>query len=164
MFLKISGKLPGCSPLIAGSACKACQHHFTVVLKLSWAAAPSKDISTLVALCSSIKIPSVDLCLYSWPPENRSVASKGGRTAPLEKPWLRKTSCKRLGCRPKRSIKPCYANRTIKLTCMLARLRTNLLELEHHAGFAKLTRWIMKTRHSKYSFVFSIHSDTRTKD
>ena len=29
--------------------------------------------------------------------------------------------------------------------------------------FCKLTRWIMKTRHSKYSFAFSIHSDTRTK-
>jgi len=28
----------------------------------------------------------------------------------------------------------------------------NLLELEHHAAFAKLTRWIMKTRYSKYSF------------
>jgi len=31
---------------------------------------------------------------------------------------------------------------------MLTRLRTSLLELEHHAGFAKLTWWIMKTRHS----------------
>jgi len=37
------------------------------------------------------------------------------------------------------------------------------LELEHHAGFAKLTRWIMKTIHSKYSFALSIHSDVRTK-
>jgi len=46
---------------------------------------------------------------------------------------------------------------------MLARLRTNLPELEHHAGFAKLTRWITKTRHSKYSFALSIHSDVRTK-
>ena len=39
----------------------------------------------------------------------------------------------------------------------------NLLELEHHAGFAKFTRWIMKTRHSRYSFALSIHSDVRTK-
>jgi len=46
---------------------------------------------------------------------------------------------------------------------MLTRLRTNLLELEHHAGFAKLTRLVMKTRHSKYSFGLSIHSDVKTK-
>jgi len=39
----------------------------------------------------------------------------------------------------------------------------NLLELEHHAAFAKLTRWIMKTRYSKYSFALSIHSDVRPK-
>ena len=32
---------------------------------------------------------------------------------------------------------------------MLTRQRTSLLELEHNAGFAKLTRRIMKTRHSK---------------
>jgi len=61
---------------------------------------------------------------------------------------LRNKSCKRMGSRRKRSIKPCYTNRTIKETCMLTRLRTSLLELEHHAGFAKLTWWIMKTRHS----------------
>jgi len=46
---------------------------------------------------------------------------------------------------------------------MLTRLRTILLELEHHAGFAKLTRCIMKTRLSKYSFALSIHLDVRTK-
>jgi len=46
---------------------------------------------------------------------------------------------------------------------MLTRLRTNLLQLEHHAGFAKLTRLIMKTRRSKYSFALSIHSDVITK-
>jgi len=46
---------------------------------------------------------------------------------------------------------------------MLTRLQTNLLELEHHAGFTKLTRLIMKTRHSKYSFALSIHSDVRTE-
>jgi len=39
----------------------------------------------------------------------------------------------------------------------------NLLELEHHAGFAKLSRWIMKTRHSKHSFAVSIHSEVRIK-
>ena len=75
-----------------------------VVLKLSWALAPFKRLSTLVASCSSIKIPSFGLCLYSWLPEKRSVASKRGRRAPLEKPWLRNKSCKRLGCRPKRSM------------------------------------------------------------
>jgi len=32
---------------------------------------------------------------------------------------------------------------------MLTGIGTNLLKSEHHAGFAKLTRWIMKTRHSK---------------
>ena len=39
----------------------------------------------------------------------------------------------------------------------------NLLELEHHTAFAKLTRWIMKTRYSKYSYALSIHSDIRAK-
>ena len=28
----------------------------------------------------------------------------------------------------------------------------NLLKLEHHAGFKKLSRWITKTRGSKYNF------------
>jgi len=46
---------------------------------------------------------------------------------------------------------------------MLTRLRTNLLDSKHHAGFAKLTRWNKKTRHSRYGFVLSIHSDVRTK-
>jgi len=46
---------------------------------------------------------------------------------------------------------------------MFTRLRTNLLKLEHHAGIAKLTRCIMKTRHRKYSFPLSIHSVIRTK-
>jgi len=45
---------------------------------------------------------------------------------------------------------------------MLKRLRTNLLDLKHHAGFAKLTRLIMKTCHSQWGFVLSIHSDVRT--
>jgi len=31
----------------------------------------------------------------------------------------------------------------------------NLPELEHHAGFTHLSRWISKTRHSKYSFALS---------
>jgi len=44
----------------------------------------------------------------------------------------------------------------------LTRLRTNLLELQHHAGFAKVSRWITKIRHSKYSFALSIHSFVRT--
>jgi len=46
---------------------------------------------------------------------------------------------------------------------MLTRLRTNLLDFRHHAGFAKLTRWIRKTCHSQYGFALSIHSDVRTK-
>jgi len=127
----------------------------TVVLKHSWAVALLKRLSTLVNHCSSIKIPSFGLSLCSWPPR--------GPRAPFEKPWHTNKSCKHLGSRPKRSIKPFYTNRTIKLTCMLTRLRTNLLKLEHHAGFAKLTRWIIKARHNKYSFAFSIHSDVRIK-
>jgi len=46
---------------------------------------------------------------------------------------------------------------------MLTRQQTKLPKLEHHAGFAKLTRWITKIRHSKYSFELSIHSDIRTE-
>ena len=69
VFENFGGNCPVALPLIPGSACKTCQHHFTVVLKLSWAAAPFKGLSTLVAPCSSIKKPSTGLCLYSWPPE-----------------------------------------------------------------------------------------------
>jgi len=46
---------------------------------------------------------------------------------------------------------------------MLTRLWTNLLDLKHHAGFAKFTRLIMKTRHSQYGFALGIHADVRTK-
>jgi len=81
VFENFGGNCPVALPLIAGSACKTCQHHFTVVLKLSSAAAPFKGLSTLVAPCSSIKISSFGLCLYSWLPENRSVASEEDRRA-----------------------------------------------------------------------------------
>jgi len=37
---------------------------------------------------------------------------------------------------------------------MLTRLSDTLLKLEHHA---ELSRWITKTRHSKYSFALSAH-------
>jgi len=39
----------------------------------------------------------------------------------------------------------------------LTRLSDNLLKLEHHSGFKKLSRWITKTRHSKYSLALSAH-------
>jgi len=45
---------------------------------------------------------------------------------------------------------------------MLKRLRTNLLDLKHHAGFVKLSSRIMKTCRSQYGFALSIHSDVRT--
>ena len=76
-----------------------------------------KTLSTLVAPCSSIKIPSFDLCswplldLCTWTPENSSMAPKGDE-GPFEKPLLRNKSCKRLISRPQRSIKPCYTNRS----------------------------------------------------
>jgi len=40
---------------------------------------------------------------------------------------------------------------------MLTRLLDNLLKLVHHAGLKKLSRWITKTHHSKYSFALSAH-------
>jgi len=129
---------------------------------------PLQKTLNIYGPCSSIKIPSFGVCswpllgLCTWFPENSSVAPKRNE-GPFEKVWLRNKSCKRLGSCPKRSIKPCYTNWTIKQTCMWTRLRTNLLQLENHAGFAKLTRWIMKTRQSKYSFALSVHSDVRTK-
>jgi len=46
---------------------------------------------------------------------------------------------------------------------MLTRLSGNLLKLEHHAGFKKLSRWITKTRHSKYSFALRANEEVRTK-
>jgi len=46
---------------------------------------------------------------------------------------------------------------------MLTRLRTNVLDLKHHADFAKLSRCIMKTRHSSHGFALIIHADVRTK-
>jgi len=45
----------------------------------------------------------------------------------------------------------------------VTRLQRNLLDLKYHAGFAKLTRLIMKTRRSQCSFVLSINSDVRSK-
>jgi len=38
---------------------------------------------------------------------------------------------------------------------MLTRLSDNLLKLEHHASIKKLSRWITKTRGSKYNFTLS---------
>ena len=58
-----------------------------VVLKLSWAVAPSKDSQHIVTfgLCNiTAKLPSKGLC--SWPPDNRSVAPKGGRGPRLRNP------------------------------------------------------------------------------
>jgi len=46
---------------------------------------------------------------------------------------------------------------------MLTRPLDNLLKLEHHAGLKKLSRWITKTRHSKYSLVRSAHKEVRNK-
>jgi len=40
---------------------------------------------------------------------------------------------------------------------MLTRLSDNLLKLEHHAGFKKLSRWITKILHSKHGFALSAH-------
>ena len=111
-------------------------------------------ISVLASACGSFSTSARGTQrTVAWPP-------RGTRT-PFE--WLRNKSCKRLGSRPKRSIKPCYTNRKSKKACMWTRLRTNLLQLGHRASFAKFTRWIMKTRHSKYSFALSIHSNVRTK-
>jgi len=50
--------------------------------------APFKRISTLVAPYSSIKIPSFGICLFSCPPENRSMASTGDRGSRLRNPDL----------------------------------------------------------------------------
>jgi len=33
----------------------------------------------------------------------------------------------------------------------------NWLKLEYHAGFKKLEQWIMKSRHSKWSFALNTH-------
>jgi len=43
------------------------------------------------------------------------------------------------------------------LNYILKRLSDNSLKLERHAGLKKLSRWITKTRHSKYSFALSAH-------
>jgi len=69
-----------------------------------------------------------------------------------------------LGSHPKRSIKPCYTNRTIKQTCKLTRPRTNLPESEHHAGFANWADelWKLATANIALHSV-SMHSDGRTK-
>jgi len=40
---------------------------------------------------------------------------------------------------------------------MLTKLLHNLLKLEQHAGFKKLSRWITKTHHSKYSLAINAY-------
>jgi len=169
MFLKISGGIARLlSPWLRDHQARLVSITYKSGSQTFMSRAPLQKTLNTCGRCSSIKIPSFGGCLWPllglctwsqrtvpWPPR--------GTRAPFQKLWLRNKSCKRLGSRPKRSIKPCYTNRTTKQTCMWTRLRTNVLQLEHHAGFAKLTRWIMKTRHSKYSFALSIHSDVRTK-
>jgi len=103
---------------------------WTVVFKPSWVVALFKRLSTLVASCLSKKIPSFGLCFCSWPMLGLCTWAPSGGEGPFEKPWLRNKSCKRLGSRPKRSIILCCTNWTIKLTCIWARLRANLLQLE----------------------------------
>ena len=122
-----------------------------MVLKLSWAVAPFKRLSTLLAPCSSKKYLVLTSASARGPCSASARGPQGVVRALFEEPWLRNKSCKRVGSRPMRSTKPCYTNRT-KVDLYVDTLRTHLLQLEHHAGFAKLTRWIMKTRHSKYSF------------
>jgi len=39
---------------------------------------------------------------------------------------------------------------------VLTRISDNLLRLEHHAGFKKVSRCVTKTRHSKYSFALIV--------
>jgi len=46
---------------------------------------------------------------------------------------------------------------------MWTRLRPNLLQLEHHVGFAKIDQMNHENSPQQISFAFSIHSDTRTK-
>jgi len=70
-----------------------------MVLNLSWFMAPFQRLSTLVAPCSSIKIPSFflgfavsrqifskDVCL--WPQRTALWPPRGPR-APVEKPWFK---------------------------------------------------------------------------
>ena len=45
---------------------------------------------------------------------------------------------------------------TVYATGILTRLSDNLLKLECHSGLQKLSRRIMKSRHSKCSFAFSV--------
>jgi len=45
---------------------------------------------------------------------------------------------------------------------MLTRLSVSLLKLEHHSDLKKLSRWITKTLHSKYSFALRAHQEVRT--
>jgi len=39
---------------------------------------------------------------------------------------------------------------------MLTKLSDNLLKLEHHADFKKLSWWITKTRRSEYNFALTV--------
>jgi len=120
VFENFEGEFPGCSPVIAGSASKTCQYHLEQWFSNfhePWR--PSKDSQHLwppahqwkyLVLASARGPCSASACS---PQRTASVVPKGAR-APFKKPWLRNKSCKRLGSRQKRPIKPCYTNWTIK--------------------------------------------------
>jgi len=45
----------------------------------------------------------------------------------------------------------------VRSRIVLTRLSDNLLKLEHHARLKQLSRYITRSRHSKYSFALSPH-------
>jgi len=70
---------------------------------------------------------------------------------------LRKINCQNNKCGEKAKFRHSRktASSNEKQKYMLTRLSDNSQKLGHHAGLTKLSRWITKTRHSKYSFALN---------
>ena len=158
MFLKISegiARLP--SPWLRISYQDLSVSLRTVVLKLSWAVAPFERLSTLLAPCSSIKIPSFGLCLAS-----ARCPQGGGRGLCLRNPNLETRAANVWDL--VQSDQQNLATQTGQLSRLVCgHAADTLTTIRTPRRFCEIDQINYETCHSKYSFALSIHSDVRTE-
>ena len=143
---------------------------------------PSKQNHTQILFSRRRKI-IVAWCFIKQPNMSKNFGVM--KISLLTSPWLldmlsrlsallRNKSCKRLRSRPKRSIKRSLSADFSLWTLIMHKPDNGRRRPVFWHDYEQLTRirtsrrlykfsiWIMKTRHSKYSFALSIHSDVRT--